>query len=52
MTSDRSYRRALPEDEALRRLQEAAGTQFDPNVVRVFVEAHAAGRVPHQSATH
>jgi HD-GYP domain-containing protein (c-di-GMP phosphodiesterase class II) len=45
MTSDRSYRRALPEEEALRRLQEAAGTQFDPNVVQVFVELHAKGRV-------
>jgi HD-GYP domain-containing protein (c-di-GMP phosphodiesterase class II) len=45
MTSDRSYRRALPEEEALRRLREAAGTQFDPSVVRVFTEAHAAGRI-------
>ncbi|HXJ62246.1 MAG TPA: HD domain-containing phosphohydrolase [Actinomycetota bacterium] len=51
MTSDRSYRPALPEQEALRRLQEAAGTQFDPVVVRVFVEAHAAGKVrPHSHA--
>ncbi len=49
MTSDRSYRRALPEEEALRRLQEAAGTQFDPNVVRMFVEAHAGGRIRHPS---
>jgi diguanylate cyclase (GGDEF)-like protein len=43
MTSDRSYRKALPEEEAIRRLQEAAGTQFDPTVVKVFVEAHAQG---------
>jgi diguanylate cyclase (GGDEF)-like protein len=35
MTSDRPYRRALPTDEALRRLAEAAGTQFDPLVVEV-----------------
>ena len=46
MTSDRSYRRALPVDEALRRLEEAAGTQFDPNVVRAFVRLHRAGRIP------
>jgi HD-GYP domain-containing protein (c-di-GMP phosphodiesterase class II) len=45
MTSDRSYRRALPEAEALRRLHEAAGTQFDPIVVRVFVDLHAAGEI-------
>ena len=52
MTSDRSYRRALPEEEALRRLQEAAGTQFDPMVVRTFVEAFAAGKVrPHLHAS-
>ena len=35
MTTDRPYREALPVGEAFRRLQEAAGTQFDPNVVEV-----------------
>ena len=35
MTTDRPYRRALPPDEALRRLEEAAGSQFDPQVVDV-----------------
>ena len=35
MTTDRPYRRALARDEALRRLTEAAGTQFDPTVVDV-----------------
>jgi HD-GYP domain-containing protein (c-di-GMP phosphodiesterase class II) len=33
MTTDRPYRRALSVDEALRRLSEAAGSQFDPRVV-------------------
>jgi len=33
MTTDRPYRRALPIDEALRRLDEGAGSQFDPRVV-------------------
>ncbi len=37
MTSDRPYRRALPAGEALRRLEEASGTQFDPAVVAVCV---------------
>jgi diguanylate cyclase (GGDEF)-like protein len=35
MTTDRPYRKRLPAEEALRRLQEAAGTQFDPAVVEV-----------------
>ena len=35
MTSDRSYRKSLSRDEALRRLAEGAGTQFDPAVVEV-----------------
>jgi HD-GYP domain-containing protein (c-di-GMP phosphodiesterase class II) len=35
MTTDRPYRGALPAEEALRRLQEAAGSQFDPAVVDV-----------------
>ena len=43
MTSDRSYRKALPEEEAVRRLRDAAGTQFDPRVVDVFLELHAEG---------
>jgi diguanylate cyclase (GGDEF)-like protein len=47
MTSDRSYRKALPEDEAIRRLEEAAGSQFDPNIVRIFVDAHRRGLIHH-----
>ncbi len=35
MTTDRPYRKRLPENEALRRLEEGAGTQFDPQVVDV-----------------
>ena len=45
MTSDRSYRKALPQEEAIRRLEEAAGTQFDPGIVSVFVEAHRRGLI-------
>lgn len=36
MTTDRSYRRALSVEQALGRLEAAAGTQFDADVVRVF----------------
>ena len=37
MTTDRPYRRRLPDEEALRRLRQAAGSQFDPDVVDVCV---------------
>jgi diguanylate cyclase (GGDEF)-like protein len=43
MTSDRSYRKALPEEEAIRRLRDASGTQFDPTVVRAFLQLHSGG---------
>ena len=35
MTTDRPYRKRLPREEALRRLDEGAGTQFDPDVVEI-----------------
>jgi diguanylate cyclase (GGDEF)-like protein len=35
MTTDRPYRKRLPREEAIRRLDEGAGTQFDPEVVEV-----------------
>jgi HD-GYP domain-containing protein (c-di-GMP phosphodiesterase class II) len=37
MTTDRPYRKRLSNDEARYRLREAAGTQFDPEVVDVFL---------------
>jgi diguanylate cyclase (GGDEF)-like protein len=46
MVTDRPYRDALPAEEAVRRLREAAGTQFDPVVVDAFVRLHDAGAVP------
>jgi putative nucleotidyltransferase with HDIG domain len=38
MTSDRPYRTALYREEARERLERGAGTQFDPEVVKAFVE--------------
>jgi diguanylate cyclase (GGDEF)-like protein len=37
MATDRPYRSRLPIEEAIRRLVEAAGTQFDPKVVEAFI---------------
>ena len=37
MTTTRPYRKALPVDEALRRLRDAAGTQLQPELVEAFV---------------
>ncbi|NQT90810.1 MAG: GAF domain-containing protein [Candidatus Omnitrophica bacterium] len=36
MTSDRPYRKALPMKVAIKELKKCAGTQFDPDVVKVF----------------
>ncbi|MDX6481447.1 MAG: hypothetical protein QOG85_1957 [Gaiellaceae bacterium] len=41
MTTDRSYRRRLSHPEALRRLAEGSGTQFDPRVVEVALDVLA-----------
>lgn len=37
MTTDRPYRKALGLDEAVTRLEEASGTQFDARLVKAFV---------------
>jgi HD-GYP domain-containing protein (c-di-GMP phosphodiesterase class II) len=43
MTTDRPYRRAMSEEGAVNELERCAGTQFDPEVVRVFAEAWRDG---------
>jgi response regulator RpfG family c-di-GMP phosphodiesterase len=37
MTSDRSYRKALPHDVAVAELERCAGAQFDPDLVPQFI---------------
>jgi len=37
MSSDRPYRKALPDDEVVRRLREGAGRQWDPEITRAFL---------------
>jgi len=41
MTSDRPYRPALERDEALAEVVRCSGTQFDPEIVRIFLELFA-----------
>ena len=38
MTSDRPYRKALSNDAAIKEIKGNAGTQFDPDIARVFLE--------------
>jgi diguanylate cyclase (GGDEF)-like protein len=45
MTTDRPYRGRLEAVEAVRRLDEASGSQFDPVVVATFLRLFQAGRV-------
>jgi HD-GYP domain-containing protein (c-di-GMP phosphodiesterase class II) len=39
MTTDRSYRKALPVADAVAELHRCAGTQFDPDVLSALVDA-------------
>jgi len=38
MTSKRSYRTEISQEDALTELKRCAGTQFDPNIVEIFVK--------------
>ncbi len=38
MTSHRNYGRELSEDEAITEIERCSGTQFDPDIARIFVE--------------
>lgn len=38
MTSERSYRNALPKEVAIEELQKNSGSQFDPKVINVFID--------------
>ena len=53
MTTDRSYRRALPVADAVAELERCAGSQFDPAVIEalIAVAVDSAGQVPHWQLT-
>ncbi|HEY5588738.1 MAG TPA: HD domain-containing phosphohydrolase, partial [Candidatus Paceibacterota bacterium] len=38
MTTNRTYGKALSEEEATNEIRRCSGTQFDPEVTRVFIE--------------
>lgn len=40
MSETRSYRKGLPDEIVYAELKRCAGTQFDPQLVRIFLEAH------------
>ncbi|MBN2098799.1 MAG: diguanylate cyclase [Dehalococcoidia bacterium] len=50
MTADRSYRPALDWDEAMEEISRNSGTQFDPNIVKVFISLMESGAIPRPSA--
>jgi diguanylate cyclase (GGDEF)-like protein len=46
MTTDRPYRKRLSHPEAVRRLKDGSGTQFDPKVVEVCLGVLSRSRLP------
>ncbi len=43
MTTDRPYRSAMSQDDAVAQLRSNAGSQFDPNVVNAFLQTIGVG---------
>lgn len=50
MTTDRPYRRGLTEEQTIEQLTQGAGSQFDPDLVPVFVKALEARPQQRQTA--
>lgn len=45
MTTDRPYRRAFNEQQALEEIKRCSGTQFNPQIAGVFLELYQEGKV-------
>jgi len=37
MNNDRAYRKAMRREDAIAEIRRNAGTQFDPDIVRIFI---------------
>lgn len=46
MTSDRAYQAALPTEFAVQEIRQNSGSQFDPQVVEIFLELAAIDKLP------
>ena len=44
LISTRPYRKAYTKKEALKIIKDGSGTQFDPDIVKVFLEIMEGGR--------
>jgi len=49
ITTDRSYRAKMQEEKALGIIKESAGTQFDSQIVAVFLNLHKQGKIKSES---
>ena len=45
MASDRAYRKKMPEDKIIETIQKGAETQFDSDIVAVFLKLHREGKI-------
>ncbi|MBW2321676.1 MAG: response regulator [Deltaproteobacteria bacterium] len=45
LTTDRSYRRKMPEHVAVKIIRENAGSQFDPKIVNIFLKLQKEGEI-------
>lgn len=52
MTSTRAYRKGLSPQIAYDELQKFSGMQFDPQLVRIFLEAHPKWKVKEEETEH
>jgi putative nucleotidyltransferase with HDIG domain len=52
LTSDRSYRRKLSEEAAIAIIKENSGSQFDPEVVTVFMDLIRQGKISSDEREH
>ncbi|MFC2075066.1 HD-GYP domain-containing protein [Bdellovibrionota bacterium] len=50
MTTNRSYRKALPKESACKELERCAESQFDPKIVKVFIDVLSKVEIGEQTA--